>query len=166
MKLRNIFIVFSAAIVLLTAISIVSCQGEVSGGKAPDFTLQDLSGNPYSLSNASGKVIILDFWATWCPPCKMEIPHFQALYSEYASSGVEIIGIALDRGGASDVMPFVQQEGVIYPILISDQKVEAAYGGIRSIPTTFIIDRKGNIVEKVVGYRDKKFFEDWIKKLI
>lgn len=133
---------------------------------APDFTLKDLEGNDFSLSETKGKVVILDFWATWCPPCRMEIPHFQELYEEYGDEGLVVLGVALDRGGAADVKPFVEANGVTYPVVIGDQQVVSAYGGIRGIPTTFIIDRQGGIVSKAVGYRDKNFFETAIRKLI
>jgi cytochrome c biogenesis protein CcmG, thiol:disulfide interchange protein DsbE len=149
----------------------ISCRGQAgkttsAGPMAPDFTLKDLSGEDFSLSATNGKVVILDFWATWCPPCRMEIPHFEALYKEYKGRGLEIVGIALDQGGASDVIPFVKTNDVTYPIVIGNNDVAAAYGGIRGIPTTFILDRSGAIVEKFVGYREKEVFEEAIKKLL
>jgi cytochrome c biogenesis protein CcmG/thiol:disulfide interchange protein DsbE len=133
---------------------------------APDFTLNDLDGKPFRMSDTKGNVVILDFWATWCPPCRMEIPHFEALYRQYRANGLEIVGVALDRGGAKVVKPFVKDAGVTYPVVIGDQATANAYGGIRGIPTTFIIDRQGRIVEKAVGYRDKAFFESRIKELL
>ena len=154
---------------LFVSVTLLSCQAASTGEGgpvAPEFSLRDLDGKPYSLSDAKGKVIILDFWATWCPPCRMEIPHFQALHEEYSAKGLEVIGIALDRGGVSDVRPFVRANGVTYPILIGDQKVTADYGGIRGIPTTFVIDRKGRIVQKFVGYRSKEVFESAIQELL
>ncbi len=151
-------------------ISLISCQAQTASGevgsKAPDFTLRDLSGDPYSLADTRGKVVILDFWATWCPPCRMEIPHFVALQDEYGSRGLQVIGVALDRGGVSAVKSFAAANGINYKVLIGDQNVTSAYGGIRGIPTTFIIDRKGIITQKATGYRDKAFFEDAIRDLI
>lgn len=134
--------------------------------KAPDFTLPDLEGKPFSSSGLKGKVVILDFWATWCPPCRAELPHFKSLYKQYQAQGLEIVGVALDHGGASIVKPFVEDNEIRYRILIGNKKVTADYGGIRGLPTTFVIDRKGRIVEKFVGYRDKETFESAIRELL
>jgi peroxiredoxin len=133
---------------------------------APSFTLQNVNGENVSLSNFKGKVVILDFWATWCPPCVMEIPHFIELYEQYKDRGFAMVGISLDREGVGVVKPFVRKYGVNYLILMSDGKVEKAYGGIVSIPTTFVIDPAGNIRRKYIGYRDKSVFEADIKELL
>ena len=167
LRKKNLITMFSILFISLT-VGLVSCsgQGGTPGSKAPGFVLEDLEGAEVSLAKYKGNVIILDFWATWCPPCRMEIPHFQELYEEYAGQGLVIIGIALDRGGASVVKPFVDSNGVTYPVAIGSREIADAYGGIRGIPTTFIIDRQGNIVDKAVGYRDKAFFEEAIKDLL
>jgi cytochrome c biogenesis protein CcmG/thiol:disulfide interchange protein DsbE len=137
------------------------------GGKsAPSFTLQDLNGKPVSLSDFKGKVIILDFWATWCPPCVMEIPHFIELYEQYKDQGFAMVGISLDHQGISVVKSFVRKYQVNYTILMTDGRVDKAYGGIPGIPTTFVIDAAGNIRQKYVGYRDKAVFEAEIKALL
>lgn len=126
---------------------------------APDFELPDVNGKKVRLSDFKGKVIILDFWATWCPPCRAEIPGFIELYNKYKDKGVVIIGISLDEGGVKDVLPFMKEFGINYHILIGNYKVTQDYGGIRGIPTTFVIDKKGNIRAKYVGYRPKEVFE-------
>ncbi len=133
---------------------------------APSFTLQDLKGNQISLSDFQGKVVILDFWATWCPPCVMEIPHFIELYEQYKDQGFAMVGISLDRGGISVVKSFAQKYQVNYPILMADGQVANAYGGITGIPTTFVIDSAGNIRHKYIGYREKAVFEADIKALL
>ncbi|MGD2279165.1 MAG: TlpA disulfide reductase family protein, partial [Candidatus Omnitrophota bacterium] len=117
-------------------------------------------------SSTRGKVVILDFWATWCPPCTAEIPHFVELYKEYRERGLEIVGVALDRGGASTVKPFAERNGMNYTVVIGDQRITADYGGIRGIPTTFVVDRQGRIAQKFVGYREKEVFEEAIKSLL
>ena len=138
-----------------------------TGGKsAPAFTLQDLNGKSVSLADFRGKVIILDFWATWCPPCIKEIPDFIELYKQYEDKGFAMVGISLDQAGISVVKSFVQKSKINYPIMMTDGKVDKAYGGITSIPTTFIIDPAGNIRKKYVGYNSKAVFENDIKALL
>jgi len=138
-----------------------------TGGKpAPAFALQDLNGKSVSLAGLRGKVVVLDFWATWCPPCVKEIPHFIELYEQYKDKGVEIVGISLDREGISVVKPFVQKFQIKYPIMMTDGKVDQAFGPITSIPTTFLIDAAGNIRKTYVGYNEKAVFETDIKKLL
>jgi peroxiredoxin len=159
---------------LLVLALLVGCGGETpqekeapAGNKAPDFTLMDLNGREVRLSDFSGKVVLVDFWATWCPPCRAEVPHFKDLYEAYKSRGFEIVGIALDSGGANVVGPFVRENGITYPIVIGNPQVAMAFGGLREgIPTTFLINRSGNIVQSYVGYRDKMVFEEEIKKLL
>ena len=154
--------------VLFITAGLVSCQGQVAsdGQMAPDFTLRDLDGQPFRLSDTKGKVVILDFWATRCPPCRRELPSFESLYREYKDRGLVIVGISLDRGAVSAVKLFVETNGISYPILIGDQGITGLYGGIRYIPTTFMIDREGRVREKFVGYRSKEVFESAIKELL
>ena len=136
------------------------------GEAAPSFTLQDLNGKPVSLSDFKGKVVILDFWATWCAPCVIEIPHFIELYEQYKDQGFAMVGISLDREGISVVKSFVRKYQINYPILMTDGQVDRVYGGITAIPTTFVIDSAGNIRQKYIGYRDKAVFEADIKALL
>jgi len=133
---------------------------------APSFTLRDLNGKEVKLADFKGKVVIIDFWATWCPPCVHEIPHFIELYKQYKRQGLEIVGISVDRTGVDVVKSFVRKHQVNYSILMADAKVRQAYGGIQSIPTTFIVDKAGNIQHQYVGYQDKAVFESDIKKLL
>lgn len=133
---------------------------------APDFTLFDIHGSERRLKDFKGKVIILDFWATWCPPCKAEIPHFIELYNEYKNEGLEIIGVALDWNAERVVPQFAEEAGMNYTVLLGNRDVTDLYGGIISIPTTFVIDREGGIRKKYIGYRDKEVFEEDIKELL
>lgn len=143
---------------------LASCsKAEVS--KAPGFELRDLDGKIVKLSDYSGKVVIVNFWATWCPPCRAELPEFVRFYNENKKKGVEIIGIALSSRKA-DVDAMVKEYGMSYPVCLSDGKAEAAYGGIRAIPTTFIIDRKGNISTSRKGMMGYKDLEEAVKKLL
>ncbi|MDP8214240.1 MAG: TlpA disulfide reductase family protein [Candidatus Euphemobacter frigidus] len=133
---------------------------------APDFDLQKFGGGRVRLSDYRGKVIILDFWATRCPPCLVEIPDFVDLYRKYSGRGLMILGLSLDRNPGQVLRPFVKKYNINYPILLFDGRVDRTYGGIFGIPTTFIIDRKGNIYRKYIGYRPKNIFEADIKALL
>lgn len=134
--------------------------------KAPDFELTNSEGETVRLSSFEDKVIILNFWATWCGPCRMEIPGFVDLYKKYNEKGLEIIGVSVDQSGWNAVKPFIKNYKVNYPILMFNNQVIMDYGGIRGIPTTFIINRKGEIVEKIVGLRPDAYFEQRIKEFL
>lgn len=136
------------------------------GSLAPDFTLPDIAGNQIASSSFKGKVVILDFWATWCPPCREEIPHFVNLQSKYRDQGLAIVGMSLDAGGAKDVKPFAEEHDVNYTMLIANDETARAYGNITAIPTTFVIDREGRIVQRFLGYTAPEVFEQAIKPLL
>lgn len=133
---------------------------------APEWRLKDLDGKPVKLSDFKGKVVILNFWATWCPPCRQEIPDFIALQKQYADKGLVIVGVSLDEGGPALVKPFVKKMGINYPIVMGDQKTAAAYGGIQVVPTTFVIDKNGKIAAQHDGGADRATFESEIKPLL
>ncbi|NQT46544.1 MAG: TlpA family protein disulfide reductase [Candidatus Omnitrophica bacterium] len=165
---------FSVSMILLAGLVSVVLLGGCGSEPAPpqtaegdfkDFTLKDLSNNDVSLKDFEGKVIMLNFFATWCPPCRHEIPDFVELYNEYKDEGFVIIGVAQDREGLSAVKPFAQKYNITYPVLIEDGSANKLYGPIRAIPTTLIIDREGNIANKFIGSKEKSVFEGEIKKL-
>jgi len=139
---------------------------EKEWGNAPDFTLPELEGNSLTLSDFKGKVIILNFWATWCPPCRREIPDFVELYENYKDRGLLIIGVNLDGGDRSLVKQFSEKYKINYSVVLGNVNVTEDYGGIRAIPTTFIIDREGNIREKYIGYQPGTTFENAVKRLL
>jgi peroxiredoxin len=135
---------------------------------AANFELMDLAGKVQSLEGYRGQVVVLNFWATWCGPCRYEIPHFTRLYDAYKDKGVVILGVSLDAEGKSKVDPFVKAKGISYPILL-DQKsaVPRLYGGVRGIPTTFVITQDGKVYRKHVGVPpDMAIFEEEIKTLL
>jgi len=150
----------------VAASSEAQVSGWSQGDQAFDFTLKDLAGNDVRLSDYKGKVVILDFWATWCGPCKMEVPHFKELHKQYQLKGVEIVGIALDQQGAKIVAPFIASNQIEYTTLIGTSEVVQRYGSPRGIPTTFVIDQNGKIVTSFMGYRSKDVFEAEIVKLL
>lgn len=161
MKLGKIFI-FALALSILGACS----QGSAIeiGANAPDFSLSDINGKTVSLSEFGGKVVILDFFASWCPPCRQEIPDFIELEKSYGDKGFAMVGVALVNAG--EAREFAGKMGINYPVLVDDGKASGIYGPIRSIPTTFIIDKSGKIVKMYIGYREKAVFEADIKELL
>ncbi len=130
-----------------------------------DFTLPTLDGGNISLGDFKGKVIILDFWATWCGPCRIEMPGFVELQKEYREKGVQIIGVSFDRGNIKKVIGFREDYNINYPILMDDGSVARKYG-VSAIPTTYVIDREGNLFKKYVGSREKNVFKNDIEELL
>ena len=145
---------------------------EAKGEKAADFTLKDLNGDEVSLSDYEGKVVLLNFWATWCPPCRAEIPHFVELVEELGNEGLVVLGISADRGGPDVVRKWLANNPVNYPMVMSSPEVYTTYQNYLSpgerggIPFTFVIDRKGMIRQRLVGYRDKATWEGILKPLL
>ena len=130
------------------------------------FTLTDIEGKPVSLADYKGKVVMVDFWATWCGPCRQAIPHLNELYEENREKGFEILAIAMDENGEKVVSPFVKSSQINYKVLLGTPDVEAKFGGLVGYPTTFLIDRNGSVVDKTLGYRPKEYFEEKLKPLL
>lgn len=134
--------------------------------QAPAFTLPTAAdGVQDGLARYKGKVRIIDFWATWCPPCREEIPGFISLQKKYASKGLVVLGLSVDQEAATAAQ-FATENGINYPVLMATAATKAAYGGIRGIPTTFIVGRKGYIYKKYVGAVDAATFEADVKALL
>ena len=133
---------------------------------APDFTLDSLDGKAMRLSDFRGKTVLLNFWATWCGPCKIEMPWFVEMQNQYAAQGFQIIGVAMDDASKEDIAKFAKDMGVNYPILIGKESVGDEYGGVPALPESFLIGRDGKIVDKILGLRGKAEIEDSIKKAL
>jgi cytochrome c biogenesis protein CcmG/thiol:disulfide interchange protein DsbE len=132
---------------------------------APDFSLTDLSGRTLTLADYRGKVVLLNFWATWCGPCRLEVPGFVDLQSKYRDQGLVVIGISMDDEEAP-VREFYQRYRMNYPVAMGDDAVADRFGGILGLPTTFVIQRDGHIYAKQTGVEDVETFEEAIKKLL
>ncbi|MGH9529530.1 MAG: TlpA disulfide reductase family protein [Terriglobales bacterium] len=133
---------------------------------APDFSLQSLDGKTVHLSDFRGKAILLNFWATWCEPCKVEMPWIVDLQKKYASQGLQVVGVAMDDAGPDEIAKFTRQMGVNYPVLVGKDEVADSYGGLPFLPTSFYIGRDGKIVDKVLGIKGRGEIEDDIKKAL
>ena len=140
--------------------------GPDKGAAAPDFDLKLLDGNGKTMKLASlrGKAVILDFWATYCGPCKIEMPWFVELQKKYGPEGLQIVGVAVDDAGEKAISDFTHKMGINYPILIGTEKVADQYGGLDGLPTTFFLDRSGKIIDKQLGLISESVIVDNIKK--
>lgn len=141
--------------------------GDAAGRKAaPDFELKDMNGKTIRLSDYRGQVVLLNFWATWCGPCKIEIPWFVEFQRTYKDRGFTVIGVSVDEDGWEAVRPFLASRQVNYPVVVSTVEVEQKYGGVEALPVSFLIDRDGRIANTHVGLVTKKTYEDEIRRLL
>jgi peroxiredoxin len=148
----------------------------LTGKMAPDFTLRDTTGKKISLSSLKGKAIIIDFWATWCAPCKVEIPWLTKLYEQYSAQGLEVLGVSEDDLDLDDKAKLAKEKqdiadsakklGINYPVLIDDNHTDKPYGGIDALPTTFFVDRNGKIVAATIGLASRDEIEANIRKAL
>ncbi len=132
---------------------------------APQFLLKDGDGRTVQLSDYRGKVVLLNFWATWCGPCKLEIPWFMEFERKYKDRGFAVVGISMDDDGWNAIRPFMREEGMNYRVLLGNDSVAQLYGGVDSLPTTFIIDREGKIAAVHVGLVSKSSYENDLNAL-
>lgn len=147
------------------ALAIATAVPAHAGEKhAPSFTLRSLDGRLVRLSDYRGKAVVLDFWATWCKPCRASMPHLNEMQDRYGTRLV-VVGISVDDGGTSAVKRFTDELGIRFKVAMADERVLDSYGPIRSIPTTFFINRTGEIERRVVGYIDRETLESYVKEL-
>lgn len=145
----------------------VSPAGQTAAGmQAPEFTLVDISGNRVSSSRFLGKPTVINFFATWCPPCREEIPGFVEAHRKYRDQGFELVGISLDTDTRGNLPGFITSHRIEYRILFGDLATTRAYGGVSSIPTTFFIGKDGTIRHVHVGYIDPDAFDREVRKLL
>ena len=144
----------------------IKLVGNVQGMPAPDFTLTSLDGRKVKLSDFRGKAVLLNFWATWCPPCKEEMPWFEELQRKYGNDGLVVVGVALDDSDPATIAKFASDLGVNYPVLLGTNQVSDDYGDVQYLPTTFYIARDGTIVDKMTGLLDRKDLEEAVKKTL
>lgn len=134
------------------------------GALAPDFTLKTLDGKDVQLSSLRGKAVLLNFWATWCEPCKIEMPWLVDLQKKYRPQGLEIVGVAMDDSGEKTIADFAHKMQVNYTVLVGSEKVAQMYGGLDGLPTSFFLGRDGKVVDTALGLVSESTIEDAIKK--
>jgi peroxiredoxin len=154
----------------------VPFKNPLADKQAPGFTLRDTTGKKVSLSDYKGKAVVIDFWATWCAPCKVEIPWLVKLREQYASQGLEVLGISEDDLDQDDQKALLKEKkeitdaaaklGINYPVLFDEKEVAKPYGGIDALPTTFYVDREGKVVAATLGLVDRDEIEANIKKAL
>jgi peroxiredoxin len=134
--------------------------------QAPNFELKDADGKTVKLSDYKGKVVLLNFWATWCGPCKIEIPWFIDFETRYKDRGFAVVGVAMDDEGWEVVRPYITNKKVNYRMLMGTEMVAQLYGGIESLPTSFVLDRDGKIASVHIGLVSKSEYQSDIEKLL
>jgi len=139
---------------------------DLRGKQAAGFTLANLDGKKVSLADYKGRPVMVNFWATWCAPCKVEMPWFEEFSKKYAGQNLAILGITEDAVSKDEVQKAVTKTGVTYPILLTDNKVDTAYGAVNYLPSTFYIGRDGKIVAQTAGLGSKDDVEATIKKIV
>jgi thiol-disulfide isomerase/thioredoxin len=136
------------------------------GVPAPDFTLETLDGKNVSLSDFHGKAVVVNFWATWCGPCKIETPWLVEFQKQYGAEGLQVVGVAMDDSGKDEIARFAKDMGVNYPVLIGKEAVGDAYGGVPALPESFFVGRDGKIVDRIIGLKGRAEIEDSVKKAL
>jgi thiol-disulfide isomerase/thioredoxin len=159
---------WSILIILLTIV--IGCSGggesESLSGGAPDFSLPAVDGSIVKMSDYSGKVILVDFWATWCPPCQEMIPVLSRLHKAYSDKGLVILGISLDKDGLGVLGTFVHENMIPYKVVMGDNRISNAFGGVSSIPTLYMVDREGRLVRKLTGFHSYGQLEEQVKRYL
>ena len=132
---------------------------------APGFTVRALDGHSVRLSDYKGKVVVLDFWATWCAPCRASLPHLNDVQGRFSKQGLVVLGISVDDAEPQEIRQFADKLGLKFRMAMADERVLDLYGPIRTIPTTFFINRRGEVTRRVVGYIDSETLEGYVKEL-
>ncbi len=146
---------------------LAAAAGVGSGGTAaPEFEVETLAGEPVALSDLRGQVVLVNFWATWCPPCRVEMPGFQNVYEEYRDEGFTILGLSTDVGGDRVVREFIDERGITFPVAYATPASRHAFGGVSALPMSFLIDRQGRIRHTVRGIFAQPALEQAVKRLL
>lgn len=156
------FITLIILILTVTACSKGDIGKSLSDG-APEFTLPAVDGSFVTMSDYQGKVVLVDFWATWCPPCNDMIPILSKLHKKYSDRGLVILGVSLDQDGLGALGTFVHENMIPYKVIMGDSRISRSFGGVSSIPTLYMVDRDGRLVRKLTGFHSYAELEKQVK---
>jgi thiol-disulfide isomerase/thioredoxin len=170
----NAFRLIRLAPVVVLMLGLAACSKQVEVpvmvlprlGVAPAWKLADVNGKPVDSEQFKGKVVVVDFWATWCGPCKQEIPGYIALQKKYGTDKLAIVGMSVDQAGPDIVKAFIEKSGMNYQVVMADEAVQTAFGGFEAIPTTFLIDATGQIRDKKTGSEETADYEKKIAAVL
>ena len=165
-KIYGFLLLLATVSLLVNPAAAITLKKTAERKRAPDFELKDRNGKIVRLSDYAGKVILLDFWATWCGPCKSSIPWFNELYNKYGPEGLVVLGISMDEDGWTAVKPFMKKLPITYPVLLGNKRVAYLYGEVDSLPLAFFVDRNQRVAAIHLGAPSKKDFEKTIKALL
>jgi peroxiredoxin len=158
-----------SSLVALLLVSVgTSPDPAVAGGAdhfAPSFTVRTLDGKTFRLQEQRGKPVVLDFWATWCAPCRASMSHLDRLQERYARDGLVVLGLSVDEDPPASVKRFAERLGIKFRLAMADEKLLDRYGPIRMLPTTFFINRRGEVVRRTVGYLDTETLDAYVREL-
>ena len=152
-------------LLLAATLALPALASAQEGRPAPPFTVRDVDGRTVRLQDLRGRPVVLDFWATWCAPCRTSMPDLDEIQQRYSSEGLVILGLSLDEDGVQPVRRFAQSLGVKFRLALANDRVLSEYGPIRSVPTTVFINRQGVVVRRVVGYLDRETMEAFVREL-
>lgn len=160
-----------ATILAMIALVLASCSSSDTPatsqlGQAPGFALEGMDGKTIDFEQYKGKLVLVDFWATWCPPCRRSIPHLAELHTKYSGRGFEVVGISLDNTGKESVASFARDYSIPYTILMGTQETALKWNIGSGIPVAILVNREGAVVEKIVGYKDTQFWEQKIAQYL
>ena len=166
--MRSASTLLAAAGLLFLELSAPSGRLEAEGSSrlAPSFSVRTLDGKTFRLQDQRGKPVVLDFWATWCSPCRASMPHLDRIQERHARDGLVVLGLSVDEVGSAKVKRFAERLGVRFRLAMAEEKLLDQYGPIRQIPTTFFINRRGEVVRRTVGYLDAETLDAYVRELL
>jgi thiol-disulfide isomerase/thioredoxin len=158
---------FVGAVCLALALSLACSNGAQASAQMPQFILKSVvDGKEVDSQNFAGKVLLVSFFATWCPPCVEEIPTFNELQESYSEKGFSIVALSVDQGGPAAVAKLVKKKNINYPVLMADNETMQNFGGVYGVPVSFLVNREGNVVKKYPGYVPKSILTKDIKSIL